>query len=99
MPNHLTLVKMAARIRSGKLSAVELVEAHLWQIERHNPRVNAFVTVFADQARAEALRADEQRKRGVARNPSRQTSVPHIATIHSKARANRARVPVLGPRY
>ncbi len=64
MPNHFTLVEMAARIRSGKLSAVELVEAHLRQIERHNPRVNAFVTVFADQARAEALRADEQLKRG-----------------------------------
>lgn len=64
MPNHLTLVEMASQIRSRKLSPVELMEAHLRQIEQRNPQVNAFVTVFAEQARGEALSAQEQLDQG-----------------------------------
>lgn len=59
MPNHLTLVEMASQIRNKTLSPVELVEAHLRQIEQHNPQVNAFVTLFAEQARSEAQSAAE----------------------------------------
>ena len=47
-------------MRSGRVSAVELVEAHLQQIERANPRINAFVSVLADQARAQARQRDAQ---------------------------------------
>jgi amidase len=49
---------MAARIRSGDLSPGELVEAHLRQIERVNPRLNAFVVVLADEARRSAKAAE-----------------------------------------
>src|SRR5436190_24188133 len=60
MPNHLTLAEMSEQIRKRKLSPVELVEAHLKQIEKHNPAINAFVTTFAEQA-LEAARRAEQR--------------------------------------
>jgi amidase len=62
MPNHLALADMAERIRKGELSPVELVEAHLRQIERHNPEINAFVIMLADGAREAAIRAGRQRE-------------------------------------
>jgi amidase len=62
MPNHLALADMAERIRKGELSPVELVEAHLRQIERHNPDINAFVIMLADEAREAAIRAGRQRE-------------------------------------
>jgi Asp-tRNA(Asn)/Glu-tRNA(Gln) amidotransferase A subunit family amidase len=45
---------MVSMVRDGAISPVELVEAHLQQIERRNPELNAFVMVLSDQARAEA---------------------------------------------
>lgn len=61
----LSAVELAARIRARKISAVEVLEAHLKQIERVNPKVNAIVTLVAEQALAEAKRADhEKRPRG-----------------------------------
>jgi Asp-tRNA(Asn)/Glu-tRNA(Gln) amidotransferase A subunit family amidase len=45
---------MVAMLRDGSLSPVELVEAHLRRIESCNPALNAFVTVRAEQAMAEA---------------------------------------------
>ena len=49
---------MSALVRERGVSSVELVEAHLRQIERVNPRLNAMVVLFADQARREAQMAD-----------------------------------------
>ena len=56
-------VEQAALVRSGEVSARELVGAALTQIERVNPSVNAFVTVCAERALAEAdtIRAGDQR--------------------------------------
>ena len=45
---------MAALIREGALSPVELLDAHLRQIDACNPGVNAFVAVREVEARAEA---------------------------------------------
>ena len=46
------------------VSAREVMTAHLAQIERVNPRVNAIVTLVADRAMADAARADEMPARG-----------------------------------
>jgi Asp-tRNA(Asn)/Glu-tRNA(Gln) amidotransferase A subunit family amidase len=54
----LPAVAMAEQIRNKKLSPVELVEAHLAQIEHLNPRLNAFVQVDANQARRAAHHAE-----------------------------------------
>jgi len=56
--------ELAMRIRRRELSAVEVVEAHLAQIERVNPKVNAIVTLTADQARLAAREADARLDRG-----------------------------------
>jgi Asp-tRNA(Asn)/Glu-tRNA(Gln) amidotransferase A subunit family amidase len=69
MPNHLTLGQMAAQIRDRALSPVELVEAHLRQIERCNPHVNAFVTVFSQQARQDAEAAQKRLDEGAEIGP------------------------------
>ena len=50
---------MARLIRRGDLSCRELMDAHLKRIARVNPRVNAIVTLLAEQALAEANKADE----------------------------------------
>jgi Asp-tRNA(Asn)/Glu-tRNA(Gln) amidotransferase A subunit family amidase len=43
-------------LRAGKISIVELAEAHNRQIERLNPKLNAFADFDADRVRSEARR-------------------------------------------
>ena len=52
-------VDTAAQIRSGQLSARDVMQAHLARIEAVNPTVNAIVTLHAEQALAASLAADE----------------------------------------
>ena len=54
----LPAVSMAEQIRKKKISPVELVEAHLAQIEKLNPKLNAFVQLDAERARRAALDAE-----------------------------------------
>lgn len=56
-------------IATGELSAADVVRAHLQQIERLNPRLNAFVDLRAEKALAEARAQDDAAGRGVARGP------------------------------
>ena len=49
---------MAGEIRKKKISPVELVDAHLTQIEKLNPRLNAFVQLDAKRARRAAQDAE-----------------------------------------
>src|SRR5258708_25873729 len=60
----LPIVEVASLGRSGSISSTELVEAHLDQIERVNPHLNAFTMLFANEARAAARRADQGLKQG-----------------------------------
>ena len=50
---------MAAMVRAGKISPVELIEAHLERIERLNPKLNAFTIVGSERARSQAKAAEE----------------------------------------
>ncbi len=51
--------QLAADIRAGRISASDALEAHLAQIERHNPALNAVITLDAEGARRRARAADE----------------------------------------
>jgi len=51
---------MAEQIQKKKISPVELVDAHLTQIERLNPRLNAFVQLDAERARQSAQAAETE---------------------------------------
>ncbi|MGD9902238.1 MAG: amidase [Vicinamibacterales bacterium] len=55
----MTAVELAGRLAKKQVSAREVMTAHLAQIDRVNPTVNAIVTLVADQAMAGAARADE----------------------------------------
>jgi aspartyl-tRNA(Asn)/glutamyl-tRNA(Gln) amidotransferase subunit A len=68
-PSTLTIVDAATQIRTGEITARELTEACLDRIARDNPRLNAFITVTADLARAQADEADRDLKEGHDRGP------------------------------
>jgi amidase len=55
----LTATELARRIRVKDLSSREVMEAHLSQIDRINPEVNAIVTLLPEQAMEQASIADE----------------------------------------
>ena len=55
----MTAVELAARLARKDVSAREVMTAHLAQIERVNPKLNAIVTLIAEQALAAAAKADE----------------------------------------
>ncbi|MFZ0136506.1 MAG: amidase [Candidatus Sulfotelmatobacter sp.] len=56
----LPAVSMAEQIRKKKISPIELVDAHLKQIEKLNPKLNAFVHVDAERARRAARAAEAE---------------------------------------
>lgn len=66
MPYRSSLCLMASMVRVHEISPVGLVRAHLEQIQAQNPRINAFVTVLAE----EALAAARQAEAAVMRNES-----------------------------
>src|SRR5262245_66242670 len=47
----MSAVELAARLARKDVSAREVMTAHLAQIERINPKVNAIVTLVAEQAK------------------------------------------------
>ena len=61
--------ELAARIKSKKLTSVELTEACLDRLDKVGRRYNAVVTLMRDSALAEARAADNQIKSGKYRGP------------------------------
>jgi amidase len=56
--------ELVRHIRSRELSAVEVMDAHIAQIERVNPAINAIVTFLPDLARVGARAVDTALARG-----------------------------------
>src|SRR5438132_2766514 len=61
--------QLAAAIRAGHVSATEVLEAHLAQIDTHNPALNAIVTMDAERAYERAREADKALARGLVSVP------------------------------
>ncbi|MBC8220107.1 MAG: amidase, partial [Proteobacteria bacterium] len=80
----LTAVELAHKISSGELSAVETMEAHLAQIEKVNPQVNAIVTLLPEMAMEEARKADEKLARGEKVGPLHGLPVAHKDLVQTK---------------
>ena len=57
---YLTIAEAAGLISTGEVSPVELTEAHLRRIEAVDGRLNTFLTVTAEVARAEARQAERE---------------------------------------
>lgn len=73
----MSAVEMARRLRAKEVSAREVLDAHLRQIERVNPKVNAIVTLVEEQARENARQADERLAKGEAIGPLHGLPVAH----------------------
>jgi amidase len=75
---------MARLIHSKKLSAREALAAHLAQIERVNPKVNAIVTLVPELAAAAAAQADEKQARGETLGPLHGLPVAHKDLLETR---------------
>src|SRR5580700_2401977 len=61
--------ELAPLLQTRKLSPVEVIRAHLDRIEAANGRVNAFITVTAEQALEQARKAEQEIAEGRYRGP------------------------------
>ncbi len=59
-----TLTELAIGLESGDFTSVELTQALLDRVAEHNDKLNAFVTITADEALATAAHADAARETG-----------------------------------
>jgi aspartyl-tRNA(Asn)/glutamyl-tRNA(Gln) amidotransferase subunit A len=64
-----TLAQVSARIRSGSVTATELLNACLSRIDVYNSKVNAFITVAREKALAQAKALDLEQQAGKLRGP------------------------------
>jgi len=64
-----SLAEVSQIVHSKKVSPVELTQACLARIEQLNPKLNAFITITADSAMAEARQAEAEIQRGSWRGP------------------------------
>jgi amidase len=90
----LTAVELAQRIRTRDLSCVEVMEAHLRQIERVNPQVNAIVTLAPEQALAQARAADAALRRSDAVGPLHGLPVAHKDLVQTKGMRTTSGSPI-----
>src|SRR5918997_820491 len=79
--NFMTARDLARRIKERELSAVEVLEAHLDQIDRINPIVNAIVTLLPERALAAARTADAALARGDDVGPLHGLPIAHKDTL------------------
>ena len=80
----LTATELTRRIRAKELSSTEVMQAHLTQIERVNPKVNAIVTFLPEQALEQARAADEALAKGENVGPLHGLPVAHKDLILTK---------------
>lgn len=73
----LTAGELARRIRARALSCEEVMRAHLDQIERVNPKVNALVTLLPERALEGARAADRRLRAGDAVGPLHGLPIAH----------------------
>jgi aspartyl-tRNA(Asn)/glutamyl-tRNA(Gln) amidotransferase subunit A len=69
MTDFTSISELAPRLRRREISPVEITQECLARIERLNPRLNAFITVMAESALAEARAAEAEIQRGEWRGP------------------------------
>lgn len=73
----LSIAALSQAFREKSLSPVAAAEAYLDRISGHNDKVNAFVTVRADEALAEAKQAEEEIAGGSWRGPLHGIPIGH----------------------
>src|SRR5215211_8362940 len=69
VPEYLTIAEAARLIAAKELSPLELLDSRLQRIERLDGRLNSFIRVLADEARAAARTAEAEIAAGRYRGP------------------------------
>ncbi|MFN4145809.1 MAG: Asp-tRNA(Asn)/Glu-tRNA(Gln) amidotransferase subunit GatA [Runella sp.] len=59
-PKYTSIATLQADLRAGIISCQQLVAYYLEQIIRHNPTLNAFVSVYAEEAQQRAIEIDQK---------------------------------------
>ena len=77
-------VELATRIRNRDLSVCEVMQAHLEQIERVNPRVNAVCTLLAEPAMEQAQKHDQALVKGEDPGPLFGLPIAHKDLVATK---------------
>ena len=80
----MSAIEMARLIRAKKLSAREALAAHLKQIERINPQVNAIVTLAPEMAADAAAKADERQAHKETLGPLHGLPVAHKDLLETR---------------
>jgi aspartyl-tRNA(Asn)/glutamyl-tRNA(Gln) amidotransferase subunit A len=80
----LSAMELANHLANREISPVEAVEAYLSRIEEVGPKVNAYITVCAEQAREAARQAEEEITRGRYRGPLHGVPVAVKDQIHTR---------------
>src|SRR5437773_1756960 len=65
----MTITEAAVALRARRISATELTSMALDRITKLDPKLNAFITVMQENARAQARQADEELAQGLDRSP------------------------------
>ncbi len=73
----MTIQEAGAALRAKKITSVELTNQSLQRIAESNPKLNAFITVLADQARAQAAALDTELAQGHDRGPLHGIPIAH----------------------
>lgn len=68
-PTALSVADLSRAIRSGEVTPTAVTEAYLDRIQRLNPLINAYTTITADRALADAKRAQDELASGKDRGP------------------------------
>jgi aspartyl-tRNA(Asn)/glutamyl-tRNA(Gln) amidotransferase subunit A len=79
-----TILEASQALRSRRVSSVELTNLCLEQIAKLNPRLNAFITVTEESARAQALALDRELADGQDRGPLHGIPIAHKDLISTK---------------
>ena len=77
----MTILEMADALRAKKVSSVELTNEAL---EKIDPRLNAFITVLEDSARARASAMDAELSHGLDRGPMHGIPIAHKDLVYTK---------------
>lgn len=80
----MTAVEMAEHLKKGTLSAVEVMEDHLKQIDAINPTVNAIITLLPEMALQKAREADQKVADGVPLEPLHGLPIAHKDLVMTK---------------
>lgn len=79
----LTARELARMIRQRDISAKEVMQAHLDQIDKINPKVNAIVTLLPERGLAQAQQADDALAKGAPIGPLHGLPIAHKDLVNT----------------